>query len=82
MEPLKKKFPRFAPSSLFPWEKGSLEYPPPLTHLTPPPAGAPTGILLAAVPRDQRSLASAISMLLYNLLGFFLGPFLSGPGIG
>eukprot|EP00667_Euglena_gracilis_P005513 EG_transcript_5551 len=39
---------------------------------------AATGILLAAVPRDQRSLASAISMLLYNLLGFFLGPFLSG----
>jgi len=39
---------------------------------------AATGILLACVPRSDRSLASAVSMLLYNMLGYFAGPFISG----
>ena len=39
---------------------------------------AATGILLACVEREDRPVASAISMLLYNLLGYFAGPFLSG----
>eukprot|EP00127_Corallochytrium_limacisporum_P000092 Clim_evm31s3 gene=Clim_evmTU31s3 len=40
-----------------------------------PPA---TGCLLACVPRSMRSFASSASMLMYNCLGFFAGPFLSG----
>jgi MFS family permease len=39
---------------------------------------AATGILLACVSRRDRALASALSMLLYNLLGYFAGPFVSG----
>eukprot|EP00128_Syssomonas_multiformis_P018483 Colp12_sorted_trinity150504_noHs@25141 len=40
-----------------------------------PPA---TGILLVSVPKSMRSFASSVSMLAYNLLGYFAGPFISG----
>eukprot|EP00743_Colponemidia_sp_Colp-15_P005798 GILK01006233.1.p1 GENE.GILK01006233.1~~GILK01006233.1.p1 ORF type:complete len:526 (-),score=55.22 GILK01006233.1:108-1685(-) len=37
-----------------------------------------TGIVISAVPADMRSFSSAISMMTYNLLGYFLAPVLSG----
>jgi MFS family permease len=40
-----------------------------------PPA---TGILMSSVPPEMRALSNSVSMLLYNCLGYFLGPFLPG----
>lgn len=37
-----------------------------------------TGIYIAAVPLSMRALASSVSVVLFNLLGYFLSPFVSG----
>mmetsp|Transcript_19323 Transcript_19323/g.51997 ORF Transcript_19323/g.51997 Transcript_19323/m.51997 type:complete len:588 (-) Transcript_19323:311-2074(-) len=37
-----------------------------------------TGVLITAVPAHVRTFASAISMMSYNVLGYFLAPLLSG----
>ncbi|KAF4729791.1 hypothetical protein FOZ63_029002, partial [Perkinsus olseni] len=36
------------------------------------------GVLMTTVPAYMRSFSSAFSMLIYNLFGYFLAPFLSG----
>lgn len=37
-----------------------------------------TGIFLSVIPRPQRALASATSVLIFNLIGFALSPYLTG----
>ncbi|KAF4649468.1 hypothetical protein FOL47_002059, partial [Perkinsus chesapeaki] len=36
------------------------------------------GVLMTTVPAYMRSFSSAFSMLIYNMFGYFLAPFLSG----
>jgi predicted MFS family arabinose efflux permease len=37
-----------------------------------------TGLFVASVPGDMRSLATAVSVFFYNAFGYFLAPVISG----